>query len=121
VLHRKDAVELVTDLVKTLPSNTLFYLDPPYYVKGQGLYDNFYEHQDHLAVAKAMTKIASSKWVVSYDDVPEIRDMYSNFRSLRYRLSYSAQRREQGGEVMFFCPDLDIPKIPETVPMHLAA
>jgi len=121
VLHREDAVDLVRALSKKLPSNTLFYLDPPYYIKGQGLYDNFYEHEDHQAVSKAMRKISKSKWIVSYDDVPEIREMYSDFRSLRYRLSYSAQRREQGGEIMFFCPDLEIPEIPDSVPMHVAA
>lgn len=120
-LHCSDAVQLIGELSKTLPSNTLFYLDPPYYVKGQGLYDNFYEHEDHLAVAKAIKKIKKAKWVVSYDDVPQIQEMYADCSSLSYRLSYSAQRRDQGGEIMFFCPDLLIPEVPDSVPMHAAA
>jgi DNA adenine methylase len=121
VLHREDAANLVTSLAKQLPHNTLFYLDPPYYVKGKGLYDNFYNHDDHLKIAQVLKEIDQSKWVVSYDDVPEIRSIYENYRNLRYRLSYSAQRREQGGEVMFFCDTLIIPEVPESVPMYEAA
>jgi len=120
-LHNSDAVELVTRLSKRLPRKTLYYLDPPYYVKGKGLYDNFYSHDDHLAVAAMMAQLQDAHWVVSYDDVPAIREMYSAFRSLRYRLSYSAQTRERGGEIIFFSNNLSIPDIPSRAPMHEAA
>lgn len=120
-LHCQDAATLVQDLAVKLPQNSIFYLDPPYYVKGKGLYDNFYNHEDHEAVAQVICGIDSVKWIVSYDDTPEIDAMYAAYRSLRYSLSYSAQRREQGGEVMFFCRDLIIPDVPSSVPMHLAA
>lgn len=121
ILHNRDAAELVTELSTTLPENTLFYLDPPYYVKGKGLYDNFYDHSDHFAVAELMKSVSRAQWIVSYDDVSQIRLMYSPFRSLSYKLSYSAQTREQGGEIMFFCDSLVIPEIPKNAPMHLAA
>lgn len=121
VLHNKDAVALVTTLSSKLPNKTLFYLDPPYYVKGKGLYDNFYGHSDHEAVAQLMASIDSLHWVVSYDDVQEIRDMYADYTSLRYKLSYSAQSREQGGEIIFFSPTMKIPEVPHNAPMHFAA
>ena len=41
-LHNSDAIELVDNLLGTLPPNTLFYFDPPYYVKGKGLYRRTY-------------------------------------------------------------------------------
>lgn len=121
VLYNLDATKLVKTLAPTLKGKTLFYLDPPYYVKGKGLYDNFYAHQDHLDIAHQMATVGSAKWIVSYDDVEEIRDMYKSFQMLRYRLSYSAQTRDQGGEVMFFCDSLTVPDIPGSAPMHLAA
>lgn len=121
VLHNRDAIELVKTLGGTFKGKTLFYLDPPYYVKGKGLYDNFYTHQDHLDIAQQMGQVNSAKWIVSYDDVEAIKNMYTPYRTLRYRLSYSAQSREQGGEVMFFCNSLNIPEIPSTAPMRLAA
>lgn len=120
-LHNRDAAELVLSLAKTLPPETLFYLDPPYYVKGEGLYDSFYTHDDHVKVGKVVQGLDKQRWIVSYDDVAEINSIYASARALRYRLSYSAQTREKGGEVMFFCSKLEIPKVPRHVPMHLAA
>jgi DNA adenine methylase len=40
--------------------------------------------------------------VVSYDNAAEIREMYSYAHSLTYGLNYTAQRRYEGSEVMFF-------------------
>lgn len=42
-LYNLDAVELVKEQKEILPRNTLFYFDPPYYVKGKGLYLNYYK------------------------------------------------------------------------------
>lgn len=120
-LYNSDAAQLVASLSTKLPKRTLYYLDPPYYVKGKGLYDNFYCHDDHASVASTMGSLDSSHWVVSYDDVEQIRSLYSNYRALSYRLSYSAQTREKGGEIMFFSPLMEIPDIPSNAPMHLAA
>lgn len=57
--------------------NPLF-ISPPYYVKGRGLYRNFYKHEDHLAIAKLLQSRSFKRpWVVSYDNADEICDMYS--------------------------------------------
>jgi DNA adenine methylase len=85
-------------------------LDPPYYVKGAGLYRNSYKHQDHEKIARLL---ASSKfrrpWIVSYDNADEIRTMYSYARSFTYGLHYTAQQRYIGSEVMFFSDRLAPP------------
>ncbi|WP_123103732.1 DNA adenine methylase [Acidithiobacillus sulfuriphilus] len=103
------------------PDNTLVYLDPPYYVKGGGLYANHFTHSDHKNLAECVANgLAGSKWIVSYDNVPEIAGMYSRFQKFVYGLSYSAQVRYQGSEIMFFSDSLDVPPIPKTVPMYAA-
>lgn len=121
VLHNLDAAKLVGNLSTSLPMDTLYYLDPPYYVKGKGLYDNFYDHDDHSTIANVVSSLKASSWIVSYDDVPQISALYSDYRSLSYRLSYSAQSREKGGEIMFFADNMEIPDIPSNAPMHIAA
>lgn len=103
-----DALELLDECSNLLPEKALIYLDPPYYVKGQGLYRNFYEHQDHEQIQNKL-KTISSHWLVSYDDAPEIRKIYSDYRSLSYKLRYTAQVKRKGDEVMFFSNDLIIP------------
>ncbi|MEQ1519650.1 MAG: DNA adenine methylase [Aestuariivirga sp.] len=89
--------------------NTLVYLDPPYYVKGRKLYKNFYEHQDHVRIAEALEKKRKTKWVVSYDFVPEIKKAYGKFAPVTYSLNYSAGRKIVGTEVIFLSDALSLP------------
>ena len=53
-LSNEDAVTLVQRLNNELFHNVIFYLDPPYYVKGKGLYMNYYNDDDHQDIAKLM-------------------------------------------------------------------
>jgi len=109
-VYEEDANTLLTRCHKFLPTKSLVYLDPPYYVKGAGLYRNFYKHADHDRIAKLLNCASFRRpWIVSYDNVSEIRSMYEFARSLTYGLSYTAQRRYIGAEVMFFCDKLKPP------------
>jgi DNA adenine methylase len=79
-LSRKDAKKFLLERLPTLPEKTLIYLDPPYYIKGKELYYHYYTHKDHEEIAKLVTKkIRRQKWIVSYDNVETIRDMYRDY------------------------------------------
>lgn len=117
-LMRRDAAEFIRAEVAELPAETFVYLDPPYYVKGEGLYQHSYRHEDHEEIARCVRGMAHP-WVVSYDAAPEILEMYAGLRRIRYDLSYSAADRYRGDEVMFFAPCVDMPCVetPSTIPM----
>jgi DNA adenine methylase len=53
----------------------LIYLDPPYFIKGNELYQFGFTLEDHQRLARCL-KDTSHKWVLSYDDCPEIRELY---------------------------------------------
>lgn len=53
----------------------LIYLDPPYYQKGPALYLNHLVHKDHEALRDAIVA-CPFPWVLSYDNHPNIRQMY---------------------------------------------
>ncbi|WP_305030655.1 DNA adenine methylase [Hymenobacter convexus] len=108
-LSNLDASVFLAEVVPTMDVRSLTYLDPPYYVKGQGLYANAYDKDDHAAVA-AQVSALDKPWLVSYDDTPKIIELYPNFRRLQYGLTYSAQERRKGGEVMFFSDGLVVPE-----------
>lgn len=117
-VHQEDALALLKRSHRLLPAQSLIYLDPPYYVKGQGLYRNFYQHDDHVNIAQALQSGRFKRhWVVSYDDAPEIRAMYSRSTASTYKLNYTAQRRYHGTEVMFFDPRLDVEDVLQTLPL----
>jgi DNA adenine methylase len=119
-VYNEDAVQLLSRCASFLPQQSLIYLDPPYYVKGQGLYRNFYEHDDHVRIADLLqSKSFGRPWLCSYDNVDEIQQMYKLSLGLSYRLNYTAQARYVGAEVMFFSPGLVVPE--DELPQSLLA
>ncbi|MBA4241437.1 MAG: DNA methyltransferase [Sphingobacteriaceae bacterium] len=111
-LHNEDAVKLVKRLRKKLPQKTLFYFDPPYYVKGKDLYLNYYGADDHQDIADEISKVEKQKWIVTYDNVSPIRDLYDKYRQVKYSLNYSAAKAAKGEEVMIFSDNIFIAKHP---------
>lgn len=109
-VYEEDAHQLLLRCHQFLPSKSLVYLDPPYYVKGAGLYRNFYKHDDHVRIAKLLGSTRFRRpWVVSYDNVEAIKEMYAYAQPHAYGLNYTAQRRYTGSEVMFFSERIRAP------------
>lgn len=92
-------------------NRVLVYLDPPYFVKGRKLYKNFYEEEDHQDIACDVRRQQKCKWVISYDDVPQIRNLYGGLEAVSYALNYSAGRKGVGREIMFASPAIELPRI----------
>lgn len=108
LVYEEDARSLLVRCHQVLPRKSLIYLDPPYFVKGAGLYRNFYSRSDHERIARLLAGARFRRpWVVSYDNVPEIRQIYSFASSFGYELNYTAQRRYSGDEIMFFSDRLN--------------
>lgn len=110
-LYNSDAVKLVKSLRNSLPQKSLFYFDPPYYVKGKDLYLNYYQDKDHQDIADEIGKVSNQKWIITYDDVSQIRNLYSNYRKKDFNLSYSAgSSNKVGKEIMIFSDNIYIAK-----------
>ncbi len=108
----QDALKFLKAGASRWPKETLVYLDPPYYVKGRDLYYDFYEHKDHQAVAAFVVQnLNRQQWIVSYDNVKPIRDLYQGARHVVYNIGYSARSASQGSEVMFFGDGLKVPPL----------
>ncbi|MFW6476649.1 DNA adenine methylase [Acinetobacter baumannii] len=110
-VYNLDALDLLSQVDSFLPQDSLIYLDPPYYVKGQGLYRNFYKHEDHERIRNTLDHV-QTKWIVSYDNCPEIKDIYSGYHQEDYALNYSAYYKMKGSEVMIFCDSIKLVTIP---------
>lgn len=114
-VYRLDGRDFITQVLPKLPKQSLIYLDPPYHSKGKGLYQNHFSHSDHECLAKTIQGRIRQPWIVSYDAVPEIATLYRSRRELSYSLSYSAQARYSGKEIMFFSDNAVIPDVPHPV------
>jgi len=115
-----DAVDFITGVAAELPQRSLVYLDPPYFEKGQDLYLHHYKPSDHETIAGLAPEVLTNHhWIVSYDNVREVRALYAGFKKIVYELGYSAREIRSGSEVMFFGPNLKIPAL--RFPMRKAA
>lgn len=117
-IYNCDAERFIRSHLPNLPKRSLVYLDPPYYMKGEDLYENHYTHDDHVGIAGLVASKIKQPWVVTYDNTPKIIRLYKGYRSIKYDLSYSAQERYAGSEIMFFSQTLLIPQIKD--PAHVS-
>ncbi len=119
-IYNLDAEKFIATVLPDLPHKTLIYLDPPYYNKGQRLYENHYIRKDHERIAHLISDI-KQPWIVSYDGCSEVEELYKSYRNLHYHIGYSAQSRYSGSEYLFFSPKLLLPEVddPKSVKTHL--
>lgn len=110
-IHLKniDALDLINRIKKN--KNTIFYFDPPYYLKGPSLYMNHYKHDDHKKVSKEIQKIKNARWIVSYDNTTEIKKMYSGCKKKEYTFFHTAYNARIGKEILFYSSNLNIPRV----------
>lgn len=113
-IHNLDAIDFINQHVlplAVLDNHLLVYLDPPYYSKGSQLYLNYYVPEDHVILANFINNQLGFKWIVSYDDVPQIRQLYSEREITTYSPRYSAHSAKIGKEVIVYCPNCLLPKL----------
>lgn len=118
-LYNKDAISLI-DLIQknSEKENTIFYFDPPYYLKADTLYMNHYESYDHKAVCEKIASIKNIKWIVSYDNVKEIRKLYSKFPRKEFSFKHTAYKSRIGKEILFMSKDILQPEIEDWNPLY---
>ena len=101
-VSNEDAIQFLKK--HKFPRNALIYCDPPYFANGKRLYMNYYTDQDHKNIARYMRSRKSLNWIISYDAVPQILDLYTDVQQFDYALRYSANQYFRGREIMFFSP-----------------
>lgn len=80
--------------------NAFIYFDPPYYHKGKQLYKNFFEHKDHVQIKNLIVNL-NCPWIVTYDDVEEIREIYNEYQGYNFDLMYGVANTGLNSEIMF--------------------
>lgn len=79
-------------LIRYDRKKTFFYLDPPYH-KAPYYKHNLYL-EDYKEVAQALSKV-KSKFILSINDLPEIRKTFKGFKIQPVKLKYSASKGDQ--------------------------
>jgi DNA adenine methylase len=108
-LTNLDGLDFLDRCRAKLPPNSFLFIDPPYFRKGPELYTNFYKPDDH---AKLAAKVLSMDrpWVVTYDDVAEIRRLYRDRRQYGFGINYSLNEKRVGAELLVVSKGLRVPE-----------
>jgi DNA adenine methylase len=103
-----------TALIVNAPAHAFIYADPPYVDKGPDLYKHSLSEADHERLASALFH-CQAPWVLSYDDHPLVRRLYSWARIESVHLTYttavaSSGKRRKNSEVIISRHPVDLEK-----------
>lgn len=104
-LTNLDATQFIDEYLPDIEGEAFVNIDPPYYVKGKGLYQNFFQHNDHYRLFESIKRIRQP-WIVTYDDTPEICGIYAEYSPESFGLTYTAQTKCKGSEVIIHSPEM---------------
>jgi len=97
-LHNSDALDFIENIKER--SNQFYFIDPPYYQKGKQLYTNFYTHDNHVELASYFKQeLGEKKILISYDNCPEIEQLYDKQSQSIKSLNYSVGTKRLGEEI----------------------
>jgi DNA adenine methylase len=94
-----DALAFLKKNFRTLKKNSFAYVDPPYFGQGQRLYRHHFNRAQHQDLADIL-KTAEYPWLLSYDDAPEIRDLYGTSHLQPIYLDHSVKSSRIAKEIV---------------------
>lgn len=104
-VYNKEIVSFIENVLPDYGQNSLTYFDPPYFNKGPELYKNFFDIEDHAKIARLILNRVPGNWIITYDDAPEIIELYKQQCIRRYDLNYSVANTGMSSEVIVFNED----------------
>lgn len=75
--------------------NSFFYCDPPYY-SSEYVYQCGFTWDDHLRLKNSLAN-AKGKWLVSYNDCKEIRELYDGYSFFDFKRIHSMVQKYEAG------------------------
>jgi len=89
------------EVIRDASSPAILYCDPPYWQQGNALYQWGFTYDDHARLARALRE-SSHQWVLSYDDCPEVRDLYGWAHITSISVRYSGTNGRWETELLIF-------------------
>jgi len=103
-------LEYVVKGGKYKKANLLFYFDPPFYKKADKLYRYHFDNGSHRNLRNKLIRL-KQPWILSYDRVKEIQDLYSDFTRVNVSMPYSINSPAKRLEKELIITPLKLPKI----------
>jgi len=98
-IYNKDINSFIKNIMPRF-DNCFVYFDPPYFNKGRELYTNFFTYEDHKRISQEIKKL-NCPWIVTYDNVDKIIELYDGYICNEFDLNYSVANTGKSSEIMF--------------------
>lgn len=103
-IYNKDVRSFVNNYLDKYIDNAFVYFDPPYFNKGKELYKNYFNYKDHQEISQLVRQLGCP-WMVTYDNVDEIINLYGEYTCKYFDLNYSVANNGKKSEIMFLSDD----------------
>jgi len=103
-VYNQDVIAFIDKILPKYADSAFVYFDPPYYNKAKRLYKNALSHDDHARIARRILGCVDCHWLLTYDDVPEIRALYAGKSIKCFDLNYSVANKGKASEIIV-CSD----------------
>lgn len=103
-IYNEDAKIFISKIDQAY-NNAFIYLDPPYVNQGPNLYLNHFNESDHKELKTAVSNL-NNKWLVTYDNVNLINDIYSDYRRDLFEIKYSMAIKRTENEIAIYSNSL---------------
>lgn len=101
ILCNCDASELIVRYVPQINGEVFLNIDPPYVIKGSLLYTNYFEEQDHRNLADVIvSNLATTPWIITYDNAELIRDIYNGYLIQEYFIRHNVGTKARNTELV---------------------
>lgn len=106
ILSNLDAIDFLHNIKNE--ENIFSFIDPPYYEKGSNLYLSYYTEKNHKHLSEEL-KQCDFKWIMTYDNISNILDLYTWCSIREFSLNYFAHRPKKGSEILIHSHTLKTP------------
>lgn len=110
-VYNKEICSFIENVISKYENDAFVYFDPPYYGNGNRLYKNSFKKDDHLNFAQHVFSYVHIPWVVTYDSIHQIEQIFDSFPIKHYKINYSAAKKCKGSELMIFKNEKLIPSL----------
>ena len=108
-VYNKDIESFLIHYVPKYEENAFIYFDPPYFAKGKQLYLNFFNYDDHVRIEKIISSKVKCDWIITYDNAPQIEQIYRNYVLKKFELNYSVAKKRRAHEIVIFKKESLVP------------
>jgi DNA adenine methylase len=106
----EETLKYVATKIEYKNASLLFYLDPPFYKKADQLYRYHFDDITHKNLRDRLVKL-EYPWILSYDRVKEIQNLYSAFTRINISMPYSINSPAKRLEKELIITPLKLPRI----------